>query len=291
MDPKNSVIIRRFQVCVYILLFFQCSICRGVEGFNPPLVPKLTSKFVLTPPQKNSQNKSKIHCWPPLVFQQIDYWLFWQFVLHLHWCLPVRVFLRQQYGNLKWAWGSSLKKIHKFDGINILPANADQLLQQLIHMTCSTSSKPPTQWHPSESLHECQSAYSCQFNLSGNYHTRPSNFSWNICQSSHFRLTMNLGLSMCITRIASSFAVNVYKELIEMDVVVHRDCDAIPDAGCYGTQDKDDCSCGWIETVLFWVIQWYTSGLWIVYVQCFCDSTLMWKTRDQVLTIVELHDI
>ena len=43
----------------------------GVGGFNPLSGASQPSKFVLTL-RKNSQNKSKIHCWPP----QIEYWLF-----------------------------------------------------------------------------------------------------------------------------------------------------------------------------------------------------------------------
>ena len=36
---------------------------KGVGGFNPPLCLS-TPKFFIEP-RKNSQNKSKIHCWPP----------------------------------------------------------------------------------------------------------------------------------------------------------------------------------------------------------------------------------
>ena len=46
----------------------------GVGGLTPSGASR-SPKFVLTPPRTNSQNKSKIHCWPPLVFPQIEYWL------------------------------------------------------------------------------------------------------------------------------------------------------------------------------------------------------------------------
>ena len=44
---------------------------RPQDGLTPHLVP--LNPQVSIDPWKNSQNKSKIHCWPPLVFPQIEY--------------------------------------------------------------------------------------------------------------------------------------------------------------------------------------------------------------------------
>ena len=51
------------------LLFYGCFafFILKLVPFNPPS---------LYWPRKNSQNKSKIHCWPPLVFPEIEYWFF-----------------------------------------------------------------------------------------------------------------------------------------------------------------------------------------------------------------------
>ena len=50
--------------------FWQCSICRGEDvspllsgAYQPP-----SQVCITPPPRKNSQNKSKIHCWPPSGF-------------------------------------------------------------------------------------------------------------------------------------------------------------------------------------------------------------------------------
>ena len=50
----------------------QCLICRGGWGFKSPYGS--SHPQVCLTPLKNCQNKSKIHCWPPLVFPQIEYW-------------------------------------------------------------------------------------------------------------------------------------------------------------------------------------------------------------------------
>ena len=53
----------------------QCSICRG-RGVNPPLMGVNPPLMRLNPPSFHwpSKYSLKIHCWPPLVLPQIEYW-------------------------------------------------------------------------------------------------------------------------------------------------------------------------------------------------------------------------
>ena len=105
----------------------------------------------------------------------------------------VSAYLRQQYGNLKLAWGSSLKKNSQVWWNKYSP--------RMLVSCCKSSStwpvvRPPT--HGILALSHCMNASQLQlkFNLSENYHQKPSNLAE---KSSHHRpQTTNLGLSMCI---------------------------------------------------------------------------------------------